>query len=886
MRHRDFLLVGTDQESGKATLFPEPDGTFANVPSEQLPFAFVFTGQGAQYAGMAKELIERCPPFRDTMQYLDRCLSRLGHGLAPCGWSLTETILAPPGISKVHHVTRSQPLCTAVQIGLVDLMKGWGISATAVVGHSSGEIAAAYAAGLLNAEQAILVAYYRGYALNQLRKKGAMIATGLDAAAAKALLSSELIDGVCIACVNSPGNVTLSGSVEGIETLYNRLQSAGTFVRKLHTDGRAYHSHMMKEVGPNYHKLLESVFQGVDLKTEATAKMFSSVGRSSHSSLPLEREARTAEYWRNNLEQSVQFVSAFTNMMAEHEFHVIEIGPHSALKGPINQIRSQQETLSGPYTPSLIRGQDSDICMKALAGALFRYGHMLRWDVVNATPPSLGIERLHDLPPYPWDYESSGLLWKEERASFDLRHRQYIRHELLGSRQLAGNDIDWLWRNVVRLNEVSWMLDHKIESQAVFPAAAYIAMAIEAVSQIRNLKDAMMQINAKQPEFEFRNINVSKALVLSNGRAGGLDLELHTLMSPSKLSKVTSSAEWYDFSITSWTAGQATLHCAGSLRVMEKPNKVATPFLEHMKTTGPIFDTWPMDRWYKRLQQEGLNYGPCFQTLSVLQTDASRFRSEAVCTIDTIPSTTPDSSPYYAVHPIIIDGCLQAGILSDSMGIMDRQRAWLPVFIAECRIRPVSVYSQATIRAQSSRKGFSILHSDIRLLDMHDDPLVDLKGVRLTLYASKGGEVPAASGVSRQRQPCLRVSWKPDITALHTSEASQLDEYIRSYSKARNPESSHNKLLEIFGSLIDLAAHKTPRMRVLEIKAEGDSSNEEWRGGIDTMCSLRTIESWESAIISRDGEFYLDENTSNGTFDVVFIPEVSELARHSLKVRC
>ena len=150
----------------------------SNSYTGTLPLAFVFTSQGAQYAGMAKELLSRNAHFCSTIRELDAMLQALPARYRP-SWTLEHIMLDSVDTSRVNDIERSQPLCTAVQIALVSLLLSWGLSSpTAVVGNSSGEIVAAYAAGLLTAKQAILVAYFRGYAVGQLRMKGAMMAVG------------------------------------------------------------------------------------------------------------------------------------------------------------------------------------------------------------------------------------------------------------------------------------------------------------------------------------------------------------------------------------------------------------------------------------------------------------------------------------------------------------------------------------------------------------------------------------------------------------------------------------------------------------------------------------------------------------------------------------
>jgi acyl transferase domain-containing protein len=197
---------------------------------------------------MAKELLSQSQHFRDIIRGLDDVLQALPAPYTP-DWTLEQTLLDGPKVSQINKVTRSQPICTAVQIGLIELLRSWGIKPTAVVGHSSGEIAAVYAAGFISALQAILVGYFRGYTVGELRTQGTMMAAGLNAGSAQSLIESKgLQSQVRVACVNASESVTLSGTSDVIETLMVELQSQDKFARKLETGGRVYHFHMMKEI--------------------------------------------------------------------------------------------------------------------------------------------------------------------------------------------------------------------------------------------------------------------------------------------------------------------------------------------------------------------------------------------------------------------------------------------------------------------------------------------------------------------------------------------------------------------------------------------------------------------------------------------------------------
>jgi acyl transferase domain-containing protein len=212
---------------------------------------FVFTGQGAQWARMGADLISQYAAFRETIRVMDAALAKLPH--AP-RWTIEKELKRPAEGSKIQQPEFSQPICTALQIGIVNLLKGWGITPAAVVGHSSGEMGAAYAAGALSLEEAIIIAYYRGQVTQNHGRVGAMAAVGLG----REDVVTYLREGVVIACENSPKSVTLSGDVERLDEVIAHIKESlpDIFARKLRVE-RAYHSHHMCEIGSMYEKLLD-----------------------------------------------------------------------------------------------------------------------------------------------------------------------------------------------------------------------------------------------------------------------------------------------------------------------------------------------------------------------------------------------------------------------------------------------------------------------------------------------------------------------------------------------------------------------------------------------------------------------------------------------------
>ncbi|KLP20845.1 putative polyketide synthase [Fusarium fujikuroi] len=881
LSHRTFILADLDK-SGKIlrSMRTTGDGDFHAM--KPLPLGFVFTGQGAQYPGMAKELLASSELFCSTIRRLDSVLQALAPEHAP-DWTLEETI-SDSSTTLINEVERSQPVCTAVQIAIVELLHSWGVQCNAVVGHSSGEIAAAYCAGIISASQAITVAYFRGYAAGKLTTSGSMMAVGLSDAAAELLIDSKgLADQIRVACVNAPESVTLSGSHEGIQVLKQALENDNRFCRLLQTGGRAYHSSMMEEVGGLYEELLippldeKAVRDGITCRPVGAVTMFSSVGPSIREKTP-----DMPVYWRMNLEQPVQFSSAISSMISgEGNLHLIEIGPHSALEGPIKQIRKhlQLTEASLPYSSALVRKQDADQCVKTLAGKLFSHGHSVNWDAVN-TLPSMGLRILHELAPYPWDYtRNQGVLWSEPRASYEMRNRKFLRHELLGTRALTGNDIDYTWRNLLRLGEILWLKDHCLEDQIVFPATGYMAMAIEAISQILDAKAKP----AEEVSFEFRNVNISAALQIPSQErdvySRDTDLELHTTMSGSKISNTTSSFDWHGFSISSWQAGRTMLHCMGSIRL----TKPLTARDKQSVTLSEIdgFEKWPMNKWYAKWLEEGLCFGPRFRSLHSLQTDAGRSRREAIGITKLEPPLDRHVGTPYTLHPITMDAAIQAAALSTAAGHVDSLRAWLPVFISECRIQPPSsgVDVDVEIQAISEETGLSSRSISATVRDSTGKPVIDYTGLRVSLYTGKTATTVDQSTISQggnnpptdlytQRNPTLRVTWKPDIQRLDPSGEDSLRSYITAFVNQQTEDVRDYESLSVMSALLDLAGHKNPRMRVLELGGEElGYKARHWQSTLSKDTAFSKCRSWHVGTLTADGDVSLEPEGGKDLFD-------------------
>jgi hybrid polyketide synthase/nonribosomal peptide synthetase ACE1 len=426
-------------EADIATLVPVAAKSLAGKPR----LLGVFTGQGAQWARMGAELLHASPAADRIMSDLENSLPNLPDGPA---WSMKNEILAARSSSRVAEAAISQPLCTAVQIVLVEMQRSASIQFEAVVGHSSGEMGAAYAAGYLSTEDAIRIAYYRGRHLHLAEgiggEQGGMMAVGTSPEDAQELCNLPQFQGrIGIAAIYSGASVTLSGDLEAIDAAREILDDEKKFARLLKVD-KAYHSHHMIACSDAYRKSLTNCNINVLRPSRGSATWISSVYGED---LVEYRVELASEYWINNMVRPVLFAQAVEFAAAEKgPFDAaIEVGPHPALKGPALQVLQEFWDDSIPYTGVLSRGKDDK---KAFAEGLGYLWQALGENVIDyktfdqsvaghtAPPPQITA----DLPTYAWDHDRR--FWHESRQYATNRTKQDPTHELLGTKCPDGTE--------------------------------------------------------------------------------------------------------------------------------------------------------------------------------------------------------------------------------------------------------------------------------------------------------------------------------------------------------------------------------------------------------------------------------------------------------------
>jgi hybrid polyketide synthase/nonribosomal peptide synthetase ACE1 len=379
----------------------------------------IYTGQGAQWATMGKELIERSPYVRRIVERLDEALASLPATDRP-DWKLREELLLGGEKSRISEAMLAQPLTTAIQILMVDLVAVAGLKFHTIVGHSSGEIAAAYATGLLNANDAIRIAYYRDLHFHEAKSKsgepGAMFAAALSADRAQEFCCLLRYKGyLTVAAFNGPNLVTISGDRTHVARAIAELEEDGTFVRQLQVD-MAYHSkHMSPCAAPYLRSLKRLQMPSLELN-EHCPSWYSSVfpGKRVESADQL-----GPAYWIQNLLAPVQFASAVQTAVTQKGVPdvVLEIGPHLTLEKAVRQVLGDSGTTTLVYTGLLKRGVSAvESYATALGHIWTRHGRgAVDFANVEAVLSSRAAlpKQLKDLPAYAWLHDAE--YWWENR---------------------------------------------------------------------------------------------------------------------------------------------------------------------------------------------------------------------------------------------------------------------------------------------------------------------------------------------------------------------------------------------------------------------------------------------------------------------------------------
>ncbi len=732
---------------------------------------------------MGQELLSAYPIFAASMGTAELQLASLG-----AEWSLLKELSAKPGESRINEAAISQPCCTAIQIALVNLLRSWGIRPTVVCGHSSGEIAAAYAAGFLTDHDALSIAFFRGQAVENLKIRhreldGGMMAVGFSAKQVQHYISknasNDPFSKVVVACINSPMSVTLSGDKSALQIIRADLEKDGVFNRLLAVDV-AYHSHHMGLARKEYLGLMKGLRP---LNSNNNIRMISSV-----TGKEIRGEAMNAEYWVENMVSTVRFSEALEGALALSDEDIdgsqsivnmiLEIGPHSALAGPIKHTLKTiaQNSAKVSYHSMLSRNVDAVRTAVDMSGDLFTLGYKVSFNSINDPNNVLDKGTLTNMPVYNWEHSTTH--WSESRISTQFRLRQFARHDLLGFPSNDSIPTEPTWRNYLSLSEMPWLNGHIINDQVILPASGYICMALEALRQMTVTNGRMW----RNITCRFRGIVIGRALLIPEHSRVETFFTLRRYASSTQ----ESSSTWKEFQIFSMSAtGEDTEHCRGLVCVENRDPKDETEAsqedLHHVETTRKGFEdaqktcrrTINVEKYYSDLKLVGMSYTGPFSNLTQISTQPL----DALCTVTTPETRSSMPRGYqqpHVLHPATLDMCFQT---------------IFPALMASTKLASSMVISgieELNISSNvSSEPGKSLLaHTTIQPFgrskyratiavgdsDLKEPSLISIRGLR----ANSTYQLSNTPHQSQKHNLCHRLEWGLDTACAKQDDVNQL----------------------------------------------------------------------------------------------------------------
>jgi len=680
-RHRHRAVVCADDPIAAAEALRRLSGTTDGGTASQVPgataeavehgrIAFVFSGNGSQWAGMGAELMATDPVFRAAVEQADT-------ELAPrLGWSVREELALPPDQWRLSATEIAQPLLFAVQVGLMESLAAAGVHPNAVLGHSVGEVAAAYAAGALSLPQAAQVIAERGGAQAATFGQGRMAAVGLTEDTARELLPAY--PGLEIAAVNTPRDLTVAGPADQVKLLIHELAERGLHGIELDLD-YPFHSAAMDRTRAPLAAGLGALRPGA-----AHVPMVSTV-----TGAPVEGPELDAGYWWRNVREPVRFAAAVERVVADGCDVLVEIGPHPVLRGYLNRIGTENRTRLCAV-PTLTRAQPGEAAVRSAVAGVIAAGAGIEWSAHFPVPG-----RVRDLPAYPWQRERHWIGSPESwvRTIGDGR----ITHPLLGERLPL---LEPAWHGRIEPVLVPWLADHRVGGAVVMPATGYVEMMLAAGRQALG-----------QDAVELDHLDVERAMVV------GWESGAEPVYVQTSLAEATGTAAVA--SVGRNGAGPRR-HARARVRRMLA---TAPPPRDLSEVRARLHTEVGAEAFYTRVAEAGLAYGPAFQVLTGLA-----YGDGEVLAGYAFPGPHAPHHP----HPALLDGALQAGAVLLS-GAVDAGQAYLPSAIGGVRVWRTPP-ARGLIHVRERDRTADEVCWDAAVLDEDGAVAVEMTGCRLRRF--------------------------------------------------------------------------------------------------------------------------------------------------------
>lgn len=661
------------------------------VSDERPRIAFVFPGQGSQWLGMGRELMEAEPAFREALERCDRAIRR------ETDWSLIDELQADETTSRLSRVEVIQPAIFAMQVALAALWRAWGIEPDAVVGQSMGEVAAACVSGALSLEDASRVICRRSRIVRSGSGEGGMAVVELSLDDARRL-TAGLEDRLSVAVSNGPSSTVLSGDVDALEEVLRGLEKRGVFCRRIKVDYASHSPHM----DPLRPRLLEALD---DLSPRAsTIPVYSTV---------LDRVSDgagfDAGYWADNLREPVLFAGSLRRLLDDGHGVFLEVSPHPVVLSSIKQAVHEWGR-EAVVLPSTRRDEERRTLLGSL-GALFTSGYPVDWSRLH---PEGG--NLVDLPTYPWQRES---YWLEGRpmgespswhATGAGRGTDLSDHPLLGWRlRSAAHESTHFWETLLDPENPGYLRDHRVQGSVVLPAACTLEMALAAAAEVW------------PGDAEIESARFEHAVFLPD-RGRSVQLVI-TPQAPDVISfrlfgrDPGGDEEW-------------TLHASASLRRGDGRSAAPEARIEAEPNPGGLQET-SVEELYLRFAERGLPYGPAFRGIRRVWI-AER---QALAEIRLPDGAEPGRR--YRCHPVLLDACFQT--LAAAALDPESEETMLPVALESLTVGDGGKgrWCRAALRPRTSEDPTAV--GDVELRDDDGRIVLEARGLSLRALEETGG---------------------------------------------------------------------------------------------------------------------------------------------------
>ena len=642
---------------------------------------FVYSGQGPQWWAMGRQLYKSEPIFSQWIRRIDAALTQMNNG----EWSLLDELIGKnhENESRINDTNIAQPALFAIQVALTALLVSWGIYPASIMSHSAGEQAAAFVSGRVTFKEAIHIVYHRSCLQNRNTQQGGRM---LSVSMSEEQVKSEFLKGiehlVCVAVVNSPQSVTLSGEETTIDELQRILSTLrpDVFKARLRIQN-AFHSHQMdrfdirKDMFSSLDNIrglpLEDPKEMFDVKC-AEARLYSSVsGRYVDHQTPLD-----AQYWWNNVRKCVRFADAMKSMIQDGAGDTfLEISPHPVLATSIAEC-CEANDFKAVILPTLKRKEDEQTTFLTSIAQLTTSPVVWQHYLNSRRVQPIDNELFETFPLYSFDKSPCWYESKEsaiERLSFRLP-----KHPLLGVRQWT-QQTSPTWRSLINLNlrEHLFLKDHKIQDAILFPATGFLELGLAACRQL------LPSADDSQSPIVFENVEFLNALVLTEHEL----TEIFTQV-------IMPMREWIVYSRPWTTAGQHCMRPSGMsatdvlqssqeftlharARIIVGGSKQLLPLLPDVTEFGSCSALDPINV-YSHLMLRGYQYGPSCRLIQSLRSTRSKVEAQIDRTIYD-HQTTRD---YHLIHPAVIDACLHPALAL----IPGTSTTFLPVAIQKVTI--------------------------------------------------------------------------------------------------------------------------------------------------------------------------------------------------------